>query len=101
LDFGEEDFNNDSIFERSFSSDGQQHELNSSFDSKINILDDDFNSDKTNLQKIILPSPITITTTIPKQEQKSLRKTFLDRCQPFLMLEMLYSAHSPLFFYSC
>jgi hypothetical protein len=106
LDFGDEEFNNETIFERSSSSDIQQNEFSLSLGSHTNLLDDDSNSDKNILQinstQIILPSPIAATTTtILKPEQKSSSKTFLDRCQSFLNIELLHSTHSPSCFSSC
>ncbi len=100
LDFGDDNFNNGSGFERSSSSDIQQQQFNL----QTNLLDDDFNSDKSVLKKnskqTILPSPI-LATTILKPEQNSSSKSFLDRCHPFLTLHILYSTHSPFCFYSC
>jgi len=82
------------LFQRSPSSDSQQQEFNSSTDSQTNLLDDEKNLEKS------LPQPMAAIKII-ETKQESPSKTFLNRCQSFLMLEhSSFSTHSPFFFSS-
>jgi hypothetical protein len=85
LDLEENNLNDESIFEGSFSSDIQQRKLSSSFDSQTNLLDDsDILISQINSTPIIFPS-LFVPTTIPEAEEKSSSEIFHDRCQAFLM----------------
>ena len=83
LDFGDDHVNDETLFEKSFSSDKQQEEFNSSYHSQRNLLDDDFDLDLTTSQKN--STSIISPTTISKPEQKSSSKILFDRCHSFLI----------------
>ncbi|CAF2538541.1 unnamed protein product [Rotaria sp. Silwood2] len=75
LDIGENNLNNAYIFERSISSDKQQHEFNSSIESQTNLLDDDLDQHRHVLQRhlseTLSPTPIIVTTNANTQQNAS------------------------------
>ncbi|CAF1019294.1 unnamed protein product [Rotaria sordida] len=75
LDIGENYSNNRFIFERSISSDKQQNEFNSSIDSQQNLLDDDFDLLKSDLQRTesptLVPTPIRASTIANTKQNAS------------------------------
>ncbi|CAF0901853.1 unnamed protein product [Rotaria sordida] len=78
LEIEENNSNNVFIFERSMSSDKQQHEFNSSINSETNLLDDNFDLHKLalrrNVSQMLLPTPI-IATTIANTKQNASNST--------------------------